>query len=103
ADDTETGLVYAKAAYALAPMNPATTDAYGWALYQSGRNGGAVQLLEKAVSIAPGHAVLRWHLGQVYADLGRKAEAVAEIKAALGDSSFQDRDAAQAVLKTLGS
>ncbi|CUS46270.1 FOG: TPR repeat [hydrothermal vent metagenome] len=103
ADDTETGLVYAKAAYALAPMNPATTDAYGWALYQSGRNGGAVQLLEKAVSIAPGHAVLRWHLGQVYADLGRKAEAVAEVKAALGDSSFQDRDAAQAVLKTLGS
>ncbi len=56
---------------------------------------------KKAVSIAPDHAVLRWHLGQVYADLGRKAEAAIQIQAALADPSFQDRDAAQAVLKTL--
>lgn len=101
--DDQTGLSYAKAAYALAPMNPAATDAYGWALYQSGNDGAAVQLLEKATSIAPDHAVLRWHLGQAYADLGRKAEAAKQIQAALADPSFQDRDAAQAVLKTLNS
>jgi tetratricopeptide (TPR) repeat protein len=102
-EDEQTGLVYGKAAYKLAPMNPAATDAYGWALYQSGENGPALQLLEKAVSIAPDHAVLRWHLGQVYADLGRKAEAAGQIQAALADPSFQDRDAAQAVLRTLNS
>jgi Flp pilus assembly protein TadD len=95
-------LVYARAAYRLSPMNPATTDAYGWALYQLGENGSALQLLEKAASIAPEHAVLRWHLGQAYADLGRKAEATAQIRAALADPVFTDRDAAQAVLKTLG-
>jgi len=101
--DDQTGLSYAKAAYALAPMNPAATDAYGWALYQSGNDRAAAQLLEKAASIAPAHAVIRWHLGQTYADLGRKAEATRQIQAALADPSFQDRDAAQAVLKTLNS
>ncbi|MDB5703303.1 MAG: hypothetical protein JWN66_419 [Sphingomonas bacterium] len=102
-DDDETGLSYAKAAYALAPMNPATTDAYGWALYQTGENGAALQLLEKAASIAPEHAELRWHLGQAYADLGRKPEAATQIQAALADPDFADREAAQAVLKTLGA
>jgi tetratricopeptide (TPR) repeat protein len=102
-DDDETGLAYAKAAYALSPMNPAATDAYGWALYQTGENGAALQLLEKAASIAPGHATLRWHLGQAYADLGRKPEAVTQIEAALADPSFDDRAAAQAVLKTLST
>ena len=101
-EDPDTALVYARAAYRLSPMNPATTDAYGWALYQQGENGSALQLLEKAASIAPEHAVLRWHLGQAYADLGRKAEAAAQIRAALADPGFTDRDAAQAVLKTLG-
>ena len=100
-DDADTGLVYARAAYRLAPMNPAATDAYGWALYQQGNTGPALQLLEKATSIAPEHSVLRWHLGQAYADLGRKAEAVAQIKAALGDPGFSERNAATAALKTL--
>ncbi|MGH6614193.1 tetratricopeptide repeat protein [Sphingomonas sp.] len=99
--DDATGMAYAKAAYSLSPLNPATTDAYGWALYQSGDNKGAVQLLEKAVSIAPEHAMLRWHLGQAYADLGRGADARVQIDAALSDPTFTDREAAAALLKTL--
>ena len=101
-NDAATGLAYAKAAYRIAPLNPATTDAYGWALYQTGANGPAAQLLEKAVSIAPEHAMLRWHLGQIYTDLGRASDARTQIAAALGDPTFEDRDAAAAVLKTLG-
>ncbi len=99
--DDVTGLSYAKAAYRLAPLNPATTDAYGWALYQGGNNGAAVQLLEKAVAIAPEHAMLRWHLGQAYADLGRGADARAQVDAALSDPTFTDREAAAALLKTI--
>jgi len=102
-DDADTALAYAKASYALAPLNPAATDAYGWALYQQGEVGPAVQLLEKAIFIAPQQAVLHWHLGQAYADIGRNADAVAQIKAALADPGFGDRPAAMAVLKTLGS
>ena len=101
-DDAAAGLVYGKAAYALAPMNPAASDAYGWALYQQGKSEPALQLLEKAASIAPDHAVLRWHLGQAYADLDRKAEAATQIRAALADPAFGDRAAAVAALKVLG-
>lgn len=100
--DAETGLVYGKAAYALAPMNPAATDAYGWALYAQGKSEPALQLLEKAASIAPDHAVLRWHLGQAYADLDRKTEAATQIRAALADPRFEDRTAAVAALKVIG-
>jgi len=101
-DDPDAGLVFAKAAYRLAPMSPAATDAYGWALYQQGNSGPALQLFQKAASIAPDHAVLHWHLGQAYADLGRNAEAVAQIRAALADPAFTDRIAASAALKALG-
>ncbi len=98
-DDPETGLLYGKAAYALAPLNPATADAYGWASYQLGRNVQAAQLIEKAVSIAPGNPTLHWHLAQIYADLGRNADAKAHIGAAMADPAFDQRAAAAAVLK----
>lgn len=100
-DDPETGRRYAKAAYALAPLNPATADAYGWASYRMGQNAMAVQLLEKAVSIAPGNATLHWHLAQAYADIGRNAEAKTQIATAMSDPAFDDRAAAAAVLKLL--
>ncbi|MEO5866650.1 MAG: tetratricopeptide repeat protein [Sphingomonas sp.] len=101
AGDDDTAVAYAKAAYRLTPMNPATADSYGWALYEQGNNQGALQLLEKAVSIAPNAPMLRWHLGQVYAEVNRKADAVVSIRAALADASFTERTAALALLKTL--
>lgn len=100
--DADAGLVYGKAAYALAPMNPAASDAYGWALYTQGKSEPALQLLEKAASIAPDRSGLRWHLAQAYADLDRKSEAATQIRAALADPRFGDRTAAVAALKVLG-
>jgi Flp pilus assembly protein TadD len=99
--DADTGRSYAKAAYRLAPMNPAATDAYGWALYQLGKTDLAVQLFQKAVAIAPADATLHWHLGQALGDLDRDGEAAAQIRAALADPAFTDRTAATAALKTL--
>jgi tetratricopeptide (TPR) repeat protein len=100
-DDPDAGVTFAKAAYRLAPMSPAATDSYGWALYQQGKTEPALQLLEKAGSIAPDNAMLRWHLGQAQADSGRSAGAAANIRAALADPAFTDRAAATALLKTL--
>lgn len=91
-------LDFGEAAYGLAPANPAVADAYGWALYQSGDAEGALELLQKAVALAPRHAGLRWHLAQIYADLGRKPDARAQAQAALADPRFTDRAAAQAML-----
>jgi Flp pilus assembly protein TadD len=100
-DDPDAGVVFARAAYHLAPMSPAATDSYGWALYQQGKGDLALQLLEKAGSIAPDNAMVRWHLGQAQADSGSNAAAAVNIRAALADTAFNDRPAAAALLKTL--
>lgn len=63
--DTETARQYGAAAYALAPMNPAVVDAYGWALAKAGNRDGARQLLVKAVSLAPADPGIRAHLASV--------------------------------------
>ena len=87
-------LGYAEAAYRLQPLNPAVGDAYGWALFEAGDGGAAAAVLEKSIAIAPRHAGLRWHLAQVYADLGRAAAAKAEARQALADPQFPERVAA---------
>lgn len=95
--ETGTAVDFGEAAYGLAPANPAVADAYGWALFKGGDKDGALELLQKAVILAPRHAGLRWHLAQVYAALGRKAEAKQNAQAALADPGFTERAAAQAV------
>ncbi|WBH17196.1 tetratricopeptide repeat protein [Sphingomonas radiodurans] len=101
AGDPKTGAIYARAAYAMAPMNPAVCDAYGWALYESGDTPSALQLLVKASKLTPEHAGIRWHLAQALADANRNAEARQQIQIAMRDPSFQDRQPATALLKAL--
>ncbi len=96
-----TALEFGEAAYGLAPSNPAVADAYGWAMFRGGDADGAIELLQKAVAIAPHHVGLRWHLAQVYAAANRKAEARLHVQAALADASFADRASAQALLAKL--
>ncbi|WP_245646737.1 tetratricopeptide repeat protein [Sphingomonas soli] len=96
-----TALDFGEAAYGLAPSNPAVADAYGWAMFRSGDTDGAIELLQKAVTLSPRHAGLRWHLAQAYAAANRKAEAKANAQAALAEPSFADRTAAQALLTKL--
>ncbi|WNO54137.1 tetratricopeptide repeat protein [Stakelama saccharophila] len=99
AGDAATGVDYGKAAFALAPANPAVADAYGWALLQAGRKEDARQLLLKAVRMAPDHAGLRWHLAQAYAALGRTGDAAEQARAALSHDGFRDRQAAEALVR----
>ena len=64
-DDGAIAVRYGKAAYSLAPMNAAAADAYGVALAASGNSDGARQLLDKAVRLAPGDAVIASHRRQL--------------------------------------
>lgn len=98
AGETGTAVEFGEAAYGLSPANPAVVDAYGWAMFRGGDKEGALELLQKAVILAPRHAGLRWHLAQVYAALGRKAEAKQHAQLALADPGFADRAAAQAMV-----
>jgi len=112
--DAELALAYAGAgdkdgartlgasAYRLAPSNPATADAYGWALFQAGDPGRGAELLQKAVALAPRHAGLRWHLAQAYAALKRGSDARTQAQAALADPGFSERAAAQALVAQAG-
>ena len=82
--DGQSALAYAAHAYRLMPANPMSADIYGWTLLRTGDKGpAAVDLLEKAVALAPGHPVLQLHLGQAYAAAGRKDDA----KLALGQAA----------------
>jgi predicted Zn-dependent protease len=93
---------FATAAYRLQPGNAAAVDAYGWAMFGAGDAGGALQLLQKAVTIAPRHAGIRWHLAQVYAAVGKRAEARAQASAALTDPRFEAREDAQKLVAATG-
>jgi cellulose synthase operon protein C len=95
--DAATAADFGEAAYALTPASPIAADAFGWALYKQGDLPGALELLRKAVAVAPQHAGLQWHLAQVYADMGRKDQARAHARAALTDPRFTERAAAQAL------
>ena len=56
---------YARAAYAIAPMNAAVADAYGVALAAAGDLAGARQLLTKAATLAPADRAIADHRAQL--------------------------------------
>ena len=101
AGEPERAARYAEAAYIIAPTNPAVAGAMGWALTQGGDHAGGIELLRKAVTLAPRHPMLRWQLAQAYADAGRSDEAVAETRAALETPGFTDKGSAEALLAKL--
>ena len=101
AGEPERAARYAEAAYHLAPSNPAVAGAMGWTLAESGDVEGGIELLRKAVAIAPRHPVLRWQLAQAYAQAGRNAEAKVEAQAAIAIPGFADRAAAEALIAKL--
>ncbi len=99
AEDVDTARVYAAAAYRLAPGNPAVADAYGWTLSKAGEPRAAIALLAKAATLAPDHAVIRWHLAQAYAATGNARAASIHARAALRDPSFTERQEAEALAR----
>lgn len=101
AGDPAAAIPYARAAYRLQPLGAATTDAWGWALFERGDTPGALDLLGKAAALAPRHAGIRWHQAQAFADAGRTVEARAAIRIAQTDPAFPDRAAAARLLATL--
>ncbi|MCP3735158.1 tetratricopeptide repeat protein [Sphingomonas sp. RP10(2022)] len=64
-DDGAVARRYARAAYALSPMNAGVCDAYAIALAADGDLGGARQLAAKAVALAPGDPLIAAHARQI--------------------------------------
>lgn len=100
--DGKVARAYAAYAYRLMPASPMTADIYGWTLFRTGARGqAAIDLLEKATILAPGHPVLQMHLGQAYAAAGRKGEARLALSRAVAVRAFAGRQQAVDALAAL--
>ena len=80
-------LEYAERAYTLAPGNPAVLDTYAMLLVEGGNAARGVELLQKAVAMAPSAAAIRLNLARALLKAGQKDAAGKELDtlAKLGD------------------
>jgi tetratricopeptide (TPR) repeat protein len=62
---------------------PALQDTYGWIEYRRGNLNEALRYLEPAAKALSSDPVVQFHLGMVYADLGRADEAATQFRLAL--------------------
>lgn len=63
--------------------NPYLLDTLGWAHHKLGHSVDAVRVLKQAISLAPDHPILNYHLGVAYAKYGQRPEAAAHLKKAI--------------------
>jgi tetratricopeptide (TPR) repeat protein len=91
----DVALQYAQQARRNLPNAPATADTLAWVYYQKGTYYSARDLLESATKQSPDDASIHYHLGMTYSKLGRKADAVTQLKkaVALGGSGQVVKDA----------
>ncbi|MFO1290746.1 MAG: XrtA/PEP-CTERM system TPR-repeat protein PrsT [Nitrosomonas sp.] len=95
-------LDYAEKAYKNAPESPAILDTLGWILVEKGEIARAVSLLQKAVSLAPEAAEIRYHLAVSLQKSGDKGAARQELEHLLASGkAFSKIDDAKKLLKDL--
>jgi putative PEP-CTERM system TPR-repeat lipoprotein len=93
-------LEYAEKAYKLAPESPAVMDTLGWILVDQGNTSRGLPLLQKAASLAPASAEIRYHLAAGLARSGDRAAARKELEQVLaGGQQFASADDAKLLLK----
>ena len=86
-------LQLAQQAVEAAPDNPFTRDTLGWVQYRMGAYTAAGRNIEQARTAMPEHPEIAYHLGAVYAKLGKKEQAIQLLREALdakqkGDWAF---------------
>lgn len=82
---------------------PAFQDTYGWAEYRRGNLDAALAPLEAAAKGLPADPLAQFHLGMVYADLGRKDAAIVQFEKMLAlDPLARLPEAAQAEERLTG-
>ena len=95
-------LEYAEKAYALAPNVANINNTYGWLLVQKGDTARGIELLRRAVELAPNDAFKRLRLAQGLVKSGDKSGAKKELtELSKGDVPSATRDQAERMLKDL--
>jgi tetratricopeptide (TPR) repeat protein len=97
-------LTWANKAIEISPKTTTLYDTLGWVHRARGELDLAVKALERAIADNPGQPNYRYHLGIVYAEQGKKKEAIAALKKALElDKDFRYAADARARLKELSA
>ncbi len=82
--------------------HPLFIDTLGWVRFKMGQQEEAIRLIQHAVAKAPESAVLNYHLGMVFVQSGRRAEARIFLSKALnGADAFDGRQEAEQALAAL--
>ena len=76
-------ITYAEIARRQMPNTPAVADTLGWAYYQKGTTGLAVEMLQDAVKETPNSATYHYHLGMAYSKSGDRQRAKSELEKAM--------------------
>jgi putative PEP-CTERM system TPR-repeat lipoprotein len=95
-------LEYAEKAIVLAPDNAGVLDTVGWLLVEQGNITRGLPLLQKAASLAPEFADIRYHLAHALIKSGDKVGARKELEGLLASGKpFSKADEARTLLKQL--
>jgi tetratricopeptide (TPR) repeat protein len=95
-------LEYAEKAYKLAEDSPAILDTLGWILIEQDNLARGLPLLQKANSLAPEAAEIRYHLILGLVKSGDKAKARKELEQLLATrKNFTNIDEARTLLKQM--
>jgi putative PEP-CTERM system TPR-repeat lipoprotein len=95
-------LATAEKAYQLDPGNADVVDTLGWILVQNGNTARGLEMLNRAIDLAPNAQVIRYHLAAALAKSGDVGRARREVERALQkDGDFPQRADAEALLAQL--
>jgi len=82
--------------------HPFFLDTRGWIYHKMGRNEEAVRMIKRAVTQAPNHPIINYHLGIAYYQLGNSNEARTYLSRAVeAQKDFEGAEEAQSILKLL--
>ncbi len=96
-------LLLASSAMRAQPKNPGFADTLGWVHVRKQRARLGLPYLETALRADAGNALVRYHIGVAYDQLGELQRAREELAEALRiDPGFQGADAARTLLRALG-
>ncbi len=100
---SDRALALATRAAQLSSAAPDVLDVLGWIHYRRGAYAEAENVLARAVERAPDHGRIRYHLGMVYARLGRASEAVSTLRhAARLDAGLARSEKLEEIISGLG-
>lgn len=95
-------LATAEHAYRIDPTHPAILDTLGWLRVQNGQTARGLELIDKALALAPGNPDIRYHRAMALLNQGDKARARSELESLLRDApGFSQAGAARAQLQKL--